>query len=81
MPNNFEVGDVVECVNDSSFNMRLTEGKTYVVQDCNSMFVTITDNISSGAGWRVGRFVLAGKPTPKLTGMTQFYKDREISYE
>jgi hypothetical protein len=72
----FEVGDVVECI-EGTFT-RLTRGNTYVVLDYTDGFVRIVDNRGEEGGWTEGRFVPA---TPKLTGMTQFYKDREISYE
>jgi hypothetical protein len=81
MPNNFEVGDVVRCTQGTA--TRLTEGKTYVVLSCASEYVRIVDNLNYEGGWVAHRFELETKVNlmPKLTGMTQFYKDREISYE
>lgn len=75
----FEIGDVVECTQGTI--TRLTEGKTYVVLSYNDEFVRIVDNLGDEGAWTESRFVFFSKPTPKLTGMTQFYKDREISYE
>tara|TARA_R110000851_G_scaffold12862_6_gene44333 strand:- start:11802 stop:12038 length:237 start_codon:yes stop_codon:yes gene_type:complete len=75
----FEVGDVVECTQGTY--TRLTKGKTYVVVSYDDEYVRIVDNLSEEGGWAESRFTLFTPATPKLTGMTQFYKDREISYE
>jgi hypothetical protein len=40
----FKVGDVVQCVDSSSFQRRLTEGKTYVVRECSNMFAVIVND-------------------------------------
>ena len=83
MPNNFEVGDVVRCIEGSA--SLLTEGEVYTVvlrYTLSSLFIDVIgegDNGSHG-GWMPSRFVLVSshlKPAPKLTGMTQFYKDIE----
>jgi hypothetical protein len=81
MPNNFEVGDVVRCIEGTV--TRLGTGTTYVVISCTDYLVYLVDNIGYEGGWSVGRFELECSLHPKtseLTGMTQFYKDREKSY-
>jgi hypothetical protein len=89
MPNNFEVGDVVRCIQGSA--VLLTEGRYYTVVSLSMFSNSFIDVIGEGdsashGGWMPSRFELASssqhpktKPS-KLTGMTQFYKDREISY-
>jgi hypothetical protein len=82
MPNNFEVGDVVLCIEGSSLGT-LVNGDTYrIIGSDQGQFVNVSDAENKDShGWYYRRFVLTGEPkTPKLTGMTQFYKDREISY-
>jgi hypothetical protein len=74
----FKVGDTVECIRGTI--SRLTRGNTYVVLNYDDVYVRIVDNLGEEGGWTEGRFELLHTPS-KLTGMTQFFKDREISYE
>lgn len=86
MPNNFELGDVVRCIEGSA--SLLTEGELYTVVSGNifNNFIDVVGELDgdseSYGGWMPSRFVLASsaqhpkiKPS-KLTGMTQFYKER-----
>jgi hypothetical protein len=84
MPNNFEVGDVVRCI-ESSVLGTLVKGNTYRITFVDEgPYVSVADSESSGCslrlnsyGWHQTRFELVTKYAPKLTGMTQFYKDRK----
>jgi hypothetical protein len=77
MPNNFEVGDVVRCTEGA--DSLLTEGKLYTVVSLGMFFNTFLCVVGEGdsvshSWWMPSRFVLEGRPKPKLTGMAQFYK-------
>jgi hypothetical protein len=77
MPN-FKVGDTVLCIEGSRLRT-LVHGNTYCITEVSeSPYVGVTDceGVKSH-GWLHTRFVLSTPATPKLTGMTQFYKDRE----
>jgi hypothetical protein len=81
MPNNFEVGDVVRCIEGTA--TLLTEGEVYTVValDIFNNFINVIGERGgeSHGGWVTSRFVLASshlKPVSKLTGMAQFYKER-----
>jgi hypothetical protein len=81
MPNNFEVGDVVRCIEGTA--TLLTEGEVYTVValDIFNNFINVIGERGgeSHGGWVASRFVLVSshlKPVSKLTGMAQFYKER-----
>jgi hypothetical protein len=76
MPNNFEVGDVVRCIEGSRLGT-LVRGDTYHIIHGDGEYVGVRDADGKGShGWYHRRFVLKGKPKAKLTGMAQFYKER-----
>jgi hypothetical protein len=76
MPNNFEVGDVVRCIEGSRLGT-LVRGDTYHIIHDDGEYVGVRDTRESNShGWYYRRFVLEGKTKPNLTGMAQFYKER-----
>jgi hypothetical protein len=85
MPNNFEVGDVVRCIEGSA--SLLKEGRYYTVVTLSMFSNSFIDVIGEGdsephGGWMPSRFVLVSSSqhpktkTSNLTGMVQFYKER-----
>jgi hypothetical protein len=78
MPNNFEVGDVVRCIG-SSARGTLINGNIYRITFAGEgPYVSVAvDRGSDSYGWHHTRFELVTERKSKLTGMAQFYKDRE----
>jgi hypothetical protein len=73
--NNLKTGDVVIC-KDSSISLgALTVGKTYVIEGVGPTWSVTVE----GRLWSYLRFDLVDRPpTPVLTGMTKFFKERGI---
>jgi hypothetical protein len=70
--NNFKPGDTVTCIDTTFTTHELTVGETYEIEKVSVWSVTI-----GGRMWSHTRFELLHTPS-KLTGMTQFLKDRGV---
>jgi hypothetical protein len=70
--NKFKPGDTVTCIAAHSAIHGIALGETYVIEKVSAWGVTV-----EGYMWSHERFELLHTPS-KLTGMTQFLKDRGV---